>query len=135
MCPRIGCWEMYDCWPSVLQLQLPHFKMADQHANGDSSGKLTKFPIARIKTIMRSSPDLSNVSQESVFMITKATVSLDRWKGGVELVRDGAKFRIRCKIWKAVVLGRILGIFEVIVFRKFELELCLLGYLFCFASL
>ena len=39
------------------------------------AGKLTQLPVARIKTIMKSSPDLPHVSQESVFIITKATVS------------------------------------------------------------
>lgn len=37
------------------------------------AGKLTQLPVARIKTIMKSSPDLPHFSQESVFLVTKAT--------------------------------------------------------------
>ncbi len=32
------------------------------------------LPQTRVKTIMKSSPDVENVSQESLFLITKATV-------------------------------------------------------------
>jgi len=31
------------------------------------------LPLARVKTIMKSSPDVENIGQESLFMITKAT--------------------------------------------------------------
>lgn len=48
--------------------------MADQKSP-DSGGKLTQFPSTRVKTIMKSSPDLVNISQDSVFLITKSTVS------------------------------------------------------------
>ena len=34
------------------------------------------LPMTRVKTIMKSSPDVETVSQESLFLITKATVSL-----------------------------------------------------------
>ena len=37
--------------------------------------KLINLPLARIKTIMKSSPDMSNAGQESIFMVAKATVS------------------------------------------------------------
>lgn len=39
-----------------------------------SSGCL--LPVSRVKTIMKSSPDVSTISQESLFLITKATVSI-----------------------------------------------------------
>ena len=32
------------------------------------------LPMTRVKTIMKSSPDVETVSQESLFLITKATV-------------------------------------------------------------
>jgi hypothetical protein len=49
--------------------------MADEHASpGEREGKLNQLPLSKIKTIMKSSPDLVNVSQDSVFLITKATV-------------------------------------------------------------
>lgn len=34
-----------------------------------------KFPITRIRTIMKMDPDLTIASQESVYLITKAAVS------------------------------------------------------------
>jgi len=33
----------------------------------------TLLPISRIRTIMKSSPDVSNISQEALFMIAKST--------------------------------------------------------------
>ena len=35
--------------------------------------KLLQLPVSRIKTIMKSSPELGNVSPESYFLITRAT--------------------------------------------------------------
>jgi len=37
------------------------------------ANKLLQLPISRIKTIMKSSPELGNVSPESYFLITQAT--------------------------------------------------------------
>ncbi|XP_066912079.1 chromatin accessibility complex protein 1-like [Clytia hemisphaerica] len=37
------------------------------------ANKLLQLPVARVKTIMKSSPDLGNVSSEAYFLITKAT--------------------------------------------------------------
>ncbi|XP_038052196.1 chromatin accessibility complex protein 1-like [Patiria miniata] len=39
----------------------------------DKSTKLTLLPVARIRTIMKSSPDITVIGQESLFLITKAT--------------------------------------------------------------
>lgn len=55
--------------------RLYYFKMADDQAASEKEGKLNQLSLSKIKTIMRSSPDLANVSQESVFLITRATVS------------------------------------------------------------
>lgn len=49
--------------------------MAEKTSPDSGAGKLTQLPVARIKTIMKSSPDLPHFSQESVFLVTKATVS------------------------------------------------------------
>lgn len=38
-----------------------------------SANKLLQLPVSRIKTIMKSSPELGNVSPESYFLITRAT--------------------------------------------------------------
>ncbi|XP_072037673.1 chromatin accessibility complex protein 1-like [Amphiura filiformis] len=41
---------------------------------GDSkTAKMTLLPIARIRTIMKSSPEIASINQESLFLITKAT--------------------------------------------------------------
>ena len=49
-----------------------NFNMAEK-VEGEK--KLINLPLARIKTIMRSSPDMSHAGQESIFMVAKATVS------------------------------------------------------------
>lgn len=38
-----------------------------------SGNKLLQLPVSRIKTIMKSSPELGNVSPESYYLITRAT--------------------------------------------------------------
>ena len=47
--------------------------------------RMTLLPVARIRTIMKSSPEIANINQESLFLITKATVS----------------FQQGCRIWRA----------------------------------
>lgn len=39
-----------------------------------SHSRLSKLPLARIKALMKTDPDVSLASQESVFIIAKATV-------------------------------------------------------------
>ena len=39
----------------------------------EKTEKLTKFPLGRIKNIMKMDPDMNMASQEAVFLITKAT--------------------------------------------------------------
>ena len=36
------------------------------------------LPLARVRTIMKSSPEVENVNQESLFLVTRATVSLKK---------------------------------------------------------
>ena len=55
----------------------------EMQPNGASDGtspdkpfRITKFPMTRIKTIMKTDPDVTLASQESVVLISKATVSL-----------------------------------------------------------
>lgn len=38
--------------------------------------RLAKLPLSRIKALMKADPDVSLASQESVFIIAKATVSI-----------------------------------------------------------
>ena len=47
--------------------------MADESPKGNE-GKLLKLPLARIKMIMKSSPDLGSVNQEGYFLIARAAV-------------------------------------------------------------
>ena len=42
-------------------------------ANSPLRSKDVLLPLARVKTIMKSSPDVENIGQESLFLITKAT--------------------------------------------------------------
>ena len=37
--------------------------------------KLTKLPIGRIRTIIKTDPDINLINQEAIFLVTKATVS------------------------------------------------------------
>lgn len=39
--------------------------------------RLVRLPLARIKTIMKLDPDCAMISQDSAFLVTKATVSLN----------------------------------------------------------
>lgn len=41
-----------------------------------SHSRLSKLPLARIKALMKTDPDVSLASQESVFIIAKATVKV-----------------------------------------------------------
>lgn len=43
-------------------------------AAAGSHSRLSKLPLARIKALMKTDPDVSLASQESVFIIAKATV-------------------------------------------------------------
>ena len=54
------------------QFMKEKFNMADKQ---EGEAKLVSLPLARVKTIMKSSPDMSHIGQESIFTVTKATVS------------------------------------------------------------
>lgn len=43
-----------------------------------TNNRLSKLPLTRIKTLMKTDPDVSLASQESVIIIAKATVKKDR---------------------------------------------------------
>lgn len=58
---------------TVFIVWLVSFKMAEKTSVDSSAGKVTQLPIARVKTIMKSSPEQPHFSQDSVFLITKAT--------------------------------------------------------------
>lgn len=46
---------------------------ANDEDAGEKSEKLSKLPLARIRTIIKADPDVAIASQESVFLISKAT--------------------------------------------------------------
>lgn len=43
-----------------------------------TKSKETQLPIYRIRTIMKSSPDVENIGQDSLFLVTRATVSINK---------------------------------------------------------
>lgn len=45
----------------------------EEQEEEEKSEKLFKFPLGRVKTIMKMDPEMSMASQESVFLISKAT--------------------------------------------------------------
>jgi len=56
-------------------------KMADEHENDhveddhdDDKKGVTQIPLARVKRIAKSDPDLKTISAEAVFVIARATV-------------------------------------------------------------
>lgn len=60
--------EVTDSPPAVDEADTPN----DEDSN-EKSEKLNKLPLARIKTLVKADPDVSIASQESVFLISKAT--------------------------------------------------------------
>ena len=46
------------------------------NASEEPTEKLLRLPISRVKKIMKMDPDVNIASQEAVFLITKATVSI-----------------------------------------------------------
>ena len=53
---------------------------------GSSKRITSEFPLSRVRTIMRSGPDIDSLSQESVFLVSKATEAFIRYM--VEQVLD-----------------------------------------------
>ena len=45
----------------------------DKTETKSNNNRLLQLPITRVKTIMKSSPELGNMSQEAYFLITRAT--------------------------------------------------------------
>eukprot|EP00088_Acartia_fossae_P016204 TRINITY_DN1905_c0_g1_i1.p1 TRINITY_DN1905_c0_g1~~TRINITY_DN1905_c0_g1_i1.p1 ORF type:complete len:128 (-),score=43.44 TRINITY_DN1905_c0_g1_i1:297-680(-) len=52
--------------------QIDTLKSKD-NTNSPLRSQTTILPMARVKTIMKSSPEVENIGQESLFLITKAT--------------------------------------------------------------
>ncbi|AWP21652.1 putative chromatin accessibility complex protein 1 [Scophthalmus maximus] len=46
-------------------------KIKDEHAS--SNKKMISLPISRVRLIMKSSPDVSSINQDALFLTTKAT--------------------------------------------------------------
>ena len=45
----------------------------------DQRGRLTQFPQTRVRNMMKIDPDLHLANRESVFLLTRAAVSLKRF--------------------------------------------------------
>ena len=56
---------------NIIRIATHFGEMAEKNKEG-----LCLLPISRIKTIMKSSPDVLNISQASLVLITKSTVNL-----------------------------------------------------------
>lgn len=48
--------------------------MSSQQASPPKTIKDLKLPISRVKTIMKSSPQVEAIGQDCLFLVTKATV-------------------------------------------------------------
>lgn len=77
--------EEEDMRHSSKQFQVPSvsrrvpMKMSQNNADKDdqtsTSKKTISLPISRVRLIMKSSPDVSSINQDALFLTTKATVS------------------------------------------------------------
>lgn len=58
--------------------QMEHIEPVEDSAPKDTKNKqkLTELPLTRIRTIMKMDPDVHIMSQEAVYLVTKATVSI-----------------------------------------------------------
>ncbi|XP_032218950.2 chromatin accessibility complex protein 1 [Nematostella vectensis] len=70
--------------------------MADEHGSPES-GKLTQLPLSKIKTIMKSSPDLANISQESLFLIARSTEVFVNYLAVAALKKEESKKHLSYK--------------------------------------
>ena len=61
-------WFLKKVEASYTKNQKNHCKMSSPRGGAN-------LPLARVKTIMKSSPEVETVTQESLFLITRATVS------------------------------------------------------------
>ena len=57
--------------PATVAMSAPGASSASSPPS--KNAKDVSLPMTRVKTIMKSSPDVETVSQESLFLITKAT--------------------------------------------------------------
>jgi hypothetical protein len=48
--------------------------MSDLDKNASNSKSVTLIPMSRIRTIMKSSPEITNINQDTLFSVCKATV-------------------------------------------------------------
>lgn len=48
----------------------------DKSASGSEKQRLVRLPLARVKNLIKMDPDCGIVSQDAVFLVTKATVNI-----------------------------------------------------------
>lgn len=79
--PRMAAEEDAVELSSAVNVDTSEVDVCDKHVGGKLEcaaapvPKLVKLPLSRVKALMKSDPELSLASQESVFIISKATVS------------------------------------------------------------
>lgn len=74
--PTVSDPERCECEEELRGLETE--EESNQHTGpvaAPSQNRLAKLPLSRIKALMKADPDVSLASQESVFVISKATVS------------------------------------------------------------
>ncbi|KAK6618230.1 hypothetical protein RUM44_002681 [Polyplax serrata] len=60
-----------------------------------SSSKHFQLPISRVKTIMKSSPDVENVSSESIHLVAKATELFIQYLAQESLINSNSAAELR----------------------------------------
>ena len=63
-----------------------------------NSTRINRFPLTRIKTIMKTDPDVNLASQESVFLLAKATVSMIEWRKATYIACSPTRKNACCKL-------------------------------------
>jgi len=67
--------ELFEPEPENKEVAEGDESVSDEHGCVEKSEKLTKLPLARIRTLIKADQDVAIASQESVFLIAKAAVS------------------------------------------------------------
>lgn len=96
-----------------------HMKMSQNNPDKDDqtsgSKKTISLPLSRVRLIMKSSPDVSSINQDALFLTTKATVSCNfiRSLSYADFIRlllligvSTVSLMVSCKMFKLVSVSR-----------------------------
>ena len=67
------CSKLADIDMSDVEIDHDSSRNLEDKTKSPSQNRLLQLPLARVKTIMKTSPDLLNVSQETYYLVTRAT--------------------------------------------------------------